>query len=146
MADSTPEVLRRAARGERLRSRARQRWSESLIVGLLVGAGVFTVLITAAIIAVLAKETVAFFGFPGVTLGKFFFSTQWYPQYGDFGIWPLVSGTLLVAAVAISVALPLGLVTASYLSECAPRRVRAVLKPRREGLAGRPTVGPGLSA
>jgi phosphate transport system permease protein len=146
MSVETPEILQRAARGERLRSRSRQRALEGLITGLLVSAGLFSVFVTAAIIFVLAGETISFFRFPEVALGKFFFTTEWFPQYGDFGIWPLVSGTLLVAAVAIAVALPLGLITAVYLSEYAPQRVRAVLKPTLEILAGIPTVVYGLFA
>jgi phosphate transport system permease protein len=107
---------------------------------------VFSVLITVAIIGVLARETAAFFNFPEVTFRKFFLSTEWFPQYGDFGIWPLICGTLLVAAVAIATALPLGLITAIYLSEYSPRRVRAALKPTLEVLAGIPTVVYGLFA
>ncbi|MBW3596542.1 MAG: phosphate ABC transporter permease subunit PstC [Planctomycetes bacterium] len=142
----TPEVLRRAARGERLRSRAHQRTGEGVVTVLVACAGVFSVLITAAIVAVLAGQTWTFFRRPEATLAKFFFATEWYPHYGDFGIWPLVAGTMLVAAVAIAVALPLGLITAIYLSEYAPRRVRAVIKPTLEVLAGIPTVVYGLFA
>src|SRR5690606_9430803 len=137
---------RQAARGERLRSRKAVRWIESVITALLVGAGVFSVLITVAIIVVLTRETWTFFSHSQVTLGKFFLSAEWYPQYGDFGIWPLICGTLLVAAIAVGVALPLGLITAIFLSEYAPRRVRAVLKPTLEVLAGVPTVVYGLFA
>ncbi len=78
-----------------------------------------------------------------VTLWEFFTGTQWNPLLGNekhFGIWPLLCGTLLVTVVAMIVALPLGLVTAIYLSEYAPPRVRAVLKPTLELLAGIPTV------
>jgi phosphate transport system permease protein len=146
MSEETPEILQRAARGERLRSRSRRRVLEAGITGLLVCAGLFSISVTAAIVVVLAKETFSFFRFPDVSLRKFFFTAEWYPQYGDFGIWPLICGTLLVAAVAVGVALPLGLVTAVYLSEYAPRRVRNVLKPTLEVLAGIPTVVYGLFA
>lgn len=71
----------------------------------------------------------------------FFGSSKWSPQYTqDYGIWPLISGTISVAFIAMVVALPLGLVTAIYLSEYAPRRVRSTLKPTLEILAGIPTV------
>jgi phosphate transport system permease protein len=78
-----------------------------------------------------------------VSLREFLTGTQWNPLLGKekhFGIWPLLCGTLLVTAVAMIVALPLGLVTAVYLSEYAPASVRAVLKPTLELLAGIPTV------
>jgi phosphate transport system permease protein len=146
MAVETPEILKQVARGERLRSRALQRAVEAVITALLVAAGLFSIFVTVAIILVLAKETFAFFGFAEVSPGKFFTTAEWFPQYGDFGIWPLVSGTFLVAAVAVAVALPLGLITAVYLSEYAPRRVRNVLKPTLEVLAGIPTVVYGLFA
>ena len=83
------------------------------------------------------------------TLGGFFGSTRWAPLLGaekHFGIWPLVMGTLLVTAVAMLVALPLGFMSAMYLSEYAPRRVRAMLKPVLEVLAGIPTVVYGFFA
>lgn len=104
---------------------------------------------TTTIIVVLAKETWGFFQFPDVSLGEFFGGTEWNPLLGaekHFGIWPLVSGTMLVSLIAASFALPLGLVSAVYLSEYASPRVRATLKPALEILAGVPTVVYGFFA
>ena len=68
--------------------------------------------------------------------------TEWTPLFADkhFGIWPLVSGTLLTSAIAIAVALPAGLLAAIYLSELATERTRRILKPALEVLAGVPTI------
>jgi phosphate transport system permease protein len=75
-----------------------------------------------------------------VTLREFFTKTEWNPQIGQFGIWALVSATLMTSLVAVLVALPLGLSVAIYLSEYASSRARAFLKPMLEVLAGVPTV------
>jgi phosphate transport system permease protein len=122
---------------------------ERLIVGSLAVAATFSIFVTTTILVVLAKETILFFQFPDVSLGEFFGSLEWNPLLGaekHFGIWPLVSGTLLVTVIAASLALPLGLITAIYLSEYATPRVRAVLKPALEILAGIPTVVYGFFA
>ncbi|MBW3541822.1 MAG: phosphate ABC transporter permease subunit PstC [Planctomycetes bacterium] len=129
--------------------RARRRFREGIIIGGLVQCAVFSLLVTAAIIAVLAGEAARFFAMEEVTVGEFFFTSEWSPLLGGekkFGIWALISGTLLVTVVAMAVALPLGLVTAIDLSEYAPRRLRAVLKPALEVLAGIPTVVYGFFA
>jgi phosphate transport system permease protein len=75
-----------------------------------------------------------------VTLTEFFTRTEWNPQIGKFGIWALVNATLITSAIAMLVALPVGLSIAIYLSEYATDRVRSVLKPTLEVLAGVPTV------
>lgn len=74
------------------------------------------------------------------TLRDFLTKTVWSPQIGEFGIWPLVTATLMTSAIASVVALPLGLATAIYLSEYASDRARGLLKPILEILAGVPTV------
>ncbi len=125
------------------------RTRELVIYASLIGCGLFSLLVTAAIVGVLFTETLNFFRGDEVTLGNFLGSTKWNPLLGNeksFGIWALVSGTLLVTAVAMSIALPLGLITAVYLSEYAPKRVRGVLKPMLEVLAGVPTVVYGFFA
>ncbi len=127
----------------RPRSKRLQRIRERGIALLLAGCGLFSVMITVTIIVVLAKETIAFFGLDEVSITDFLFGTQWNPLLGadkHFGIWPLVCGTMAVTAVAMSFALPLGLITAIYLSEYAPPKLRAVLKPSLEVLSGIPTV------
>lgn len=105
----------------------------------MAAAGV-SVLTTAGIVLVLVFEAFAFFG--QVSLWEFFTGTVWAPLIAprSFGVLPLISGTLLVAAIAILVAMPLGLVIAIYLAEYAGRRTRSLVKPFLEILAGIPTV------
>lgn len=95
---------------------------------------------TAGIIYELLKETVLFF--QEVSIIEFFTDTRWTPLFASkrFGVLPLVNGTLLVAAGAMLVAVPLGLFAAIFLSEYASERMRKVLKPMLEVLAGIPTV------
>jgi phosphate transport system permease protein len=95
---------------------------------------------TIGIIAVLAVETTAFLG--EVPIVDFLFGTEWTPLFSTprFGVLPLVVGTLLVSIIAMLVALPMGLLSAIYLSEYAHEGVRRVLKPVLELLAGIPTV------
>lgn len=92
------------------------------------------------ILAVLAFETSQFFR--TVSPFDFLFGTTWTPLFFDkeFGVLPLVAGTVLVSTVAMAVALPAGLLTAIYLSEYASTTVRRVVKPVLEVLAGVPTV------
>ena len=99
-----------------------------------------SILVTAGIIFVLIFETVAFLR--EVPVAEFLFGTVWTPLFYDkhFGVLPLVSGTLLVSAIAMLVALPAGLLTAIYLSEYAPASLRRVVRPVLEVLAGVPTV------
>jgi phosphate transport system permease protein len=75
-----------------------------------------------------------------VSLVEFVTGTKWNPQIGQFGIWPLVTATLMTSLAAMVVALPLGLSVAIYLSEYASPRARGILKPVLEILAGIPTV------
>ncbi|MEQ8762696.1 MAG: phosphate ABC transporter permease subunit PstC [Planctomycetota bacterium] len=127
----------------RPRSKPAQRAKERLIQLSLVACGLFSILTTGTIIVVLAYEAIRFFGLDEVSVTDFFFGTEWTPLMGSekhFGIWPLISGTFLVTGVAMLVALPLGLITAIYLSEYAPKKLRSVLKPTLEVLAGIPTV------
>ena len=95
---------------------------------------------TVGIIAVLAFETFAFLR--EVPLLEFVTGTEWTPLFARprFGVLPLVGGTLLVSSIAMIVALPLGLLSAIYLSEYAHPTVRRTVKPVLEVLAGIPTV------
>ena len=81
-----------------------------------------------------------------VSIVEFFTHTRWAPQIGDYGIWPLALSTIMITAIAILVAVPLGLGAAIFLSEYADPRVRNVLKPVLEVLAGVPTVVYGFFA
>lgn len=95
---------------------------------------------TALTIIVLAYEAIGFF--EEVSLGEFFLGTEWTPLFykKSFGILPLLCGTFLVSFIALVVAIPLGLITAIYLSEFARPWERDILKPLLEILAGIPTV------
>ena len=95
---------------------------------------------TVGIIVVLAVETAAFLR--EVPITEFLFGTEWTPLFSSpsFGVLPLVAGTALVSVIAMLVALPMGLLSAIYLSEYANPRIRRVLKPVLELLAGVPTV------
>ncbi len=113
---------------------------EFVIERLLFACAAASVLVTAGIIGVLAFETVSFL--QEVPITDFLFGTVWTPLFSDrqFGVLPLVAGTLLVSAIAMLVALPAGLLVAVYLSEYAPPGVRRIVKPLLEVLAGIPTV------
>ena len=103
-----------------------------------------SVVTTVAVIFVLAGETIQFFADPAVGLGHFLTAREWTPLFPEgqrqFGIAPLVLGTLLVTSVALVVGLPLGLLAAIYLSEFASAGTRRRIVPVLEILAGIPTV------
>lgn len=103
-------------------------------------AAIGTVVTTIAIIVSLLGPTIEFFG--DVSLSEFFTSDVWAPlfQPPQFGVRPIVQGTLMVTAIAILIAVPVGIGTAFYLSEYARPRVRRIVKPTLEVLAGIPTV------
>lgn len=112
------------------------------------------VLTTAGIVFSVLFETLRFF--ERVPISDFLFSTSWSPQTalradqvgseGAFGVIPLFTGTLLISAIALLVAVPTGLLSAVYLSEYASKRARSVIKPLMELLAGIPTVVYGFFA
>lgn len=119
---------------------------EKIIAGFLFLCSLITVLTTLGIIIVLAVESIAFF--EKVSPVEFFTGTEWTPLFANkkFGILPLVSGTLLTTAIAIAVALPLGLTIAIFLNEYAYQRFTAIVKPLLEILASIPTVVYGFFA
>lgn len=118
----------------------RRRLVEAGIGAVLYGCALGSVLATAGIIITLATEAWQFIR--QVPLAEFLTGTQWTPLFSEprYGIWPLLTATLLIAAIAMGVALPLGLLAAIWLAEYAPGRWRAVIKPILEVLAGIPTV------
>jgi phosphate transport system permease protein len=120
--------------------RKQPRIGELIIESLLFISGAISILVTVGIVVVLFTDALKFFNREEVTLGQFFFTTTWQPAIGHFGIWSLVNATLLVSLIAMLVALPLGLMVAIFLSEYASHRVRGILKPILEVLAGIPTV------
>lgn len=113
---------------------------ETLIQSILFFCGAVSILTTIGIVYELGKEAWLFFGDPEISLVEFFTSTNWRPAIGEYGVLPLVTSTMITSVIAMLVALPLGLGSAIYLSEYASARVRSILKPVLEILAGVPTV------
>jgi phosphate transport system permease protein len=125
----------------------RSRPGEAVIRGLLVLAALVSVATTIGIVVSLLNPALDFFR--DVPLKDFFGSTRWAPRDSSnpsFGVWPLVTGTLVITVVALAVAVPLGLGAAMYLSEYASRRTKRILKPVVELLAGVPSVVYGFFA
>jgi phosphate transport system permease protein len=125
---------------------ASRRTSERIVGAVLWTCGALSLLTTVGIIAVLIQQALVFFAH--VPVADFLFGTTWTalfktPQYG---VLPLVAGTLLITVIAMGVSMPLGLMSAIYLSEYAPQRVRDILKPSLELLAGIPTIVYGFFA
>ncbi len=126
--------------------RSSPRYGERTVEGLLFLAAMLSVATTIGIILSLLDGTRKFLA--QVPLPDFLTGTTWTPLFanGSYGVLPILSGTLLITAIAMLVAIPLGLGAALYLSEYAGRRSRAVLKPVLELLAGVPTVVYGFFA
>jgi phosphate transport system permease protein len=129
--------------------RRRSRTGEQVVVKALFACAVLSVAVTVGIVAVLLVDAVAFFR--ESSLGEFLTGTAWAPGQGAgvggrYGVLPLVNGTLMIGFGSLVVGLPLGLLTAIYLAEYAGDRVRGVLKPTLEILAGIPTVVVGFFA
>ena len=103
-----------------------------------------SILVTVGIVVLLARDAFSFF--LQVSPAAFFTGTEFLVNRGQFGVLPLVSGTILVTVISAFIALPVGLAAAIYLSEYASERARAVLKPALEILAGIPTVVYGIFA
>lgn len=133
--------------------RARNR-VEATVKVFLVAASTMAIFTTIGIVLSLLFESLRFF--QSVSLFDFLFGTQWSPQMairadqvgssGAFGAVPLFAGTLLISGIAMLVAVPLGLLSAIYMSEYAAPKFRAVVKPLLEVLAGIPTVVYGFFA
>lgn len=129
-----------ASRPGRLRHNYRRHLGERFIEMSLFLMAFVSVAITIAIVVMLVSESFLFF--QHVSLWEFLTDTQWTPLFDNahYGILPLVSGTVVSSAVALIIALPMGTITAIYLSEFAPFTVREVTKPFLELLGGVPTV------
>ncbi|MGD8477999.1 MAG: phosphate ABC transporter permease subunit PstC, partial [Burkholderiales bacterium] len=127
---------------------------ERVITGLLLTSSTIAVLTTVGIVLSVLFESIRFFH--SVPITEFLFGLEWSPQTairsdqvgssGAFGAVPLFAGTMLIAFIAMLVAVPIGLMSAIYLSEYANFRFRAVAKPLLEILAGVPTVVYGFFA
>ncbi|MGQ9645102.1 MAG: phosphate ABC transporter permease subunit PstC [Thermodesulfobacteriota bacterium] len=113
---------------------------ERAIEATLLLSALSSIFITLSIVFILFYEALGFF--KDVSLWEFLTGRQWTPLFAQpqFGILPLVSGTLLVTGIAVLVALPVGLIVAVYLSEYAPHKIREIAKPILELLAAVPTV------
>lgn len=113
---------------------------------LLMLFGIISILTTAGIVAILLAESSGFFR--EISFIDFITGTKWTPLFADpqFGVLPLIMGTFLVTIIASIIALPIGLFSAIYLSEYAPTKLRAILKPVLEILAGIPTIVYGFFA
>lgn len=120
---------------------ARSRF-EGALKGALFAAAAVSVATTVAIVGSLLAETADFFRDVGVA--EYLFGTKWSPTFQgeqqSFGVLPLIWGTVYLTLIALAVAIPLGLLSAIYLAEFAPERVRKVVKPVLEILAGVPTI------
>jgi phosphate transport system permease protein len=123
-----------------LRGSSSRRRSERAIAILLGACAVISILTTVGIIVVLVEQAFEFFADVPVT--DFLFGTTWTALFdnGEFGVLPLVAGTMFIAILAMVIAIPLGLMAAIYLSEYASFRSRSILKPFLELLAGIPTI------
>ena len=136
-AASTPAL------GSRLRGSPSRRRNERAIRAVLLAAAVVSILISAGIVLSLVFEAVSFLS--KIDLSQLF-ADGWFPRRGRFSIATVLAGTLIITGVAIALAAPIGLASAIYLSEYASRRVRGIVKPILEILAGIPSVVLGFFA
>ncbi|MCH9038405.1 MAG: phosphate ABC transporter permease subunit PstC [Chloroflexi bacterium] len=122
------------------RRRRRTAIESKVIKWVFFGCALISVLTTIGILFSLISQAMGFFF--EVSVWEFISGTRWTPilKPQSYGVLPLVGGTLLVAAIAAIVALPVGLATAIFLAEYAPGKVRRIIKPTLEVLAGIPTV------
>ena len=121
---------------------------EKIIVALLFTSASVAIVISAAIIYTLAEGSYSFFTNPVVNLLDFLIGTRWVPSgiNPQFGIIPLLSGTILIAGGALIIGAPLGVAAAIFLSEFAGNKLRSLVKPVIEVLAGIPSIVYGFFA
>ena len=125
---------------------ARPRRGEKIIAGLFAACAIISVATTTAIVVSLLSPTIGFFD--EVSFGDFFSSETWAPLQANptFGVFNIVAGTFSTTLWALMFAVPIGLLSAIFLSEYASLRLRRVVKPVLEILAGVPTVAFGVFA
>lgn len=121
------------------------RLKEKMIAAILFFCGFFSILVTTGIIISLFSEAIGFFMRPDVSIFKYFTGTNWRPlaktiSPDNFGVLPLITGTMLIAVISALISVPIGLGSAIYLSEYASEKTRSILKPMLEILAGIPSV------
>lgn len=139
--------IRQMIKDKKEKQQSRSKIVEKIVPGILLICAIISVLTTLGIVFTLIVETITFFS--QVSVIEYFTSKDWYPFFEsdpDYGIWPLISGTLLITGIAMLVAVPFGLGAAIYLSEYATDRVRRTIKPILEVLAGIPTIVYGFFA
>lgn len=124
------------------------RLSEKAIIILLFCSASVAVVVSAAIIYTLMEGSIDFFTDPLVNILEFLTGTKWVPSGGNplFGILPLISGTILIAGGALIIGTPLGIAAAIFLSEFASPKLRSIVKPIIEILAGIPSIVYGFFA
>lgn len=124
----------------RLAKNIRRNVKERIIELILMTAALVAVATTFAIVGVLLFESLSFF--KTVSVVEFLTDSEWTPLFEDahYGIMPLVSGTLTTSAIALAVAVPIGTISAIFLSEFASHKTREIVKPILELLVGVPTV------
>jgi phosphate transport system permease protein len=126
-----------------LRGTSARRRNESVIRTILVAAAVLSILISAGIVLTLIFEAISFVG---QIKPEQLFAQGWFPRRGMFSLPTVLAGTLIITGVAMVIAAPIGLASAIYLSEYASHRVRGIIKPILEILAGIPSVVLGFFA
>ncbi|MEC7119681.1 MAG: phosphate ABC transporter permease subunit PstC [Pseudomonadota bacterium] len=137
---------------QRISATLRARNSVEIVIKVAMAlCSVIAILTTVGIVLSMLGEAIRFFSF--VSPMDFFFGTRWEPGFstsgaslGDYGLLPLLWGTLMVAGIALLIAIPIGLMTAIYLAEYASPKVRSYAKPTIEILAGIPTIVYGVFA
>lgn len=139
MAQATPAL----PDGISLQGSARRRRRESIVRGLFLAASLATIIISLLIVATVLFEAISFLG--QIEISQLV-GIGWFPRRGIFDVSTIVIGTLMVTVIAMLIATPIGLASAVYLAEYASPRVRRVIKPVLEVLAGIPSVVLGFFA
>ncbi|MGO1368294.1 MAG: phosphate ABC transporter permease subunit PstC [Senegalia sp. (in: firmicutes)] len=122
------------------KTKKKRKIKEKIISKILLALASISVLTTIGIVAILSKETIAFFG--EIPIADFLLGTEWTALFANpkFGVIPLVLGTVMIALYGSIFAIPIGLGSAVYLSEYASEKTRKIVKPLLEILAGIPSI------
>jgi len=131
-------------RPQRFGHRRSQQFTERVIAAVLFGCAAVTVLTTVGIVVILFSEGLSFFR--EIHPVDFLTGTRWTPASGNFGVLPLILGTLMIAVGASFISIPVGTLSAIFLAEYASPKVRSIIKPILEVLAGIPTIVYGFFA
>jgi len=118
--------------------RRTSRWKDALISNIVFLNGILAIIVIILIFVFLIKDSLPLL--KHVNLREFLAGKLWQPEFEKFGIVPLIAGSFVVTVGALLVAVPIGIASAIYIAEIAPRWVREILKPTIEILAGIPSV------